>query len=230
MNRREFVTRTLQWGGLALLSSAGVISCRRPPADQGPIRLPYATKALNPHISRRTLEFHFHEHHRRYAETTLRLSRGTKLAHLPLPDLIKATHGQPQYQRLYNNAAQTYNHAFYWQSMSPTGGGTPSREVKRLIKRSFGSYARFREQFAATARDLFGSGWVWLVQDGQRLAIQPTANAHTPLIDGLRPLLVIDLWEHAYYLDYQHGRGRYVDAFLDHLVNWEFFAANWGGV
>ncbi|MGB5985538.1 MAG: superoxide dismutase [Desulfobacterales bacterium] len=227
MQRREFLTLAMQSGALALLGSTGLAGCGRPPAGQGRIRLPYATCELAPHLSRRTLEVHFGRHHQAYADATLRLAHGTRFAQMPLPDVVQETFGQPGQQRLFHQAAQAYNHAFYWRSMHPEGGGDPPREIDRLLKRGFGGYSGFREQFTAAAGALFGSGWVWLIQEGNRPAIETTTNADTPLAEGKQPLLVIDLWEHAYYLDYQHRRDRYVQAYLDHLINWDFFAANW---
>lgn len=227
MERREFLTLAIHSSALALLASAGLMGCGRQSSGDARIRLPYPTNALTPHLSRRTLEIHFHKHHQRYADETLKLSHGTRLGKLPLPAIIQETYGQAAYHSLYNQAAQTYNHALYWQSMSPEGGGAPSRKIRRLLRRSFGGYSGFRDEFISAAGNHFGSGWVWLVKDGNRPAILSTANADTPLTDGKLPLLVIDLWEHAYYLDFQNQRECYVQAFLDHLINWDFFASNW---
>ena len=226
MQRREFLTLTLQSGALALLATAGLGGCGSQSSGGGRIRLPYGTRALQPHLSQRTLEYHFGKHHQGYADATLRLVRDTSLAGMSLPDIVRQSHGQPALQRLYNQAAQAYNHAFYWQSMHPDGGGNPPRQVDRWL-RPLGGYDGFRDRFSRAAGALFGSGWVWLVKDGGKAAILSTANADTPLTQGKIPLLVIDLWEHAYYLDYQNRRDQYVRAYLDHLLNWEFCAANW---
>jgi len=184
--------------------------------------LPYADDGLDPHISARTISFHHGKHHAAYVNNLNGLIEGTELADATLEEIIAAA--EPG--GLYNNAAQVWNHTFYWESMTPNGGGTPSGDLAAAIDRSFGSYQAFRDAFTAAAVGNFGSGWTWLIADGDGVAIVGTDDADTPIRHGQVPLLTIDIWEHAYYLDYQNARPTYVAAFLDHLVNWEFAAAN----
>jgi len=184
--------------------------------------LPYADDALDPHITAHTISFHHGKHHAAYVNNLNGLIDGTDLADASLEEIIAAADPGG----LYNNAAQVWNHTFYWNSMSPDGGGAPTGDLAAAIDRSFGSYDAFREQFTADAVGNFGSGWTWLVADGDNVAIAKTDDADTPIKHGQVPLLTIDVWEHAYYLDYQNARPAYVAAFLDHLVNWEFAAAN----
>jgi len=185
--------------------------------------LPYADDALEPHISAQTFSFHYGKHHAAYVNNLNGLIEGTDHADASLEEIIAAAGPGG----LYNNAAQVWNHTFYWESMSPNGGGTPSGDLADAIDRSFGSYQAFRDQFTADAVGNFGSGWTWLVKDGDDVAIVKTDDADTPIKHGQVPLLTIDVWEHAYYLDYQNARPAYVAAFLDHLVNWDFAAANY---
>ena len=184
--------------------------------------LPYADDALDPHITAHTISFHYGKHHAGYVNNLSGLIEGTGLADATLEEIIDMA--EPG--GLFNNAAQIWNHTFYWESMAPDGGGTPTGELAAAIDRSFGSYQAFREQFTADAVGNFGSGWTWLIKDGDDVAIVKTDDADTPIKHGQTPLLTIDVWEHAYYLDYQNARPAYVAAFLDHLVNWEFAAAN----
>ena len=184
--------------------------------------LPYADDALDPHITAHTISFHYGKHHAGYVNNLNGLIEGTGLADATLEEIIDMA--EPG--GLFNNAAQIWNHTFYWESMAPDGGGTPTGELAAAIDRSFGSYQAFREQFTADAVGNFGSGWTWLIKDGDDVAIVKTDDADTPIKHGQTPLLTIDVWEHAYYLDYQNARPAYVAAFLDHLVNWEFAAAN----
>ena len=184
--------------------------------------LPYADDALDPHITAHTISFHYGKHHAGYVNNLNGLIEGTGLADATLEEIIDMA--EPG--GLFNNAAQIWNHTFYWESMAPDGGGTPTGELAAAIDRSFGSYQAFREQFTADAVGNFGSGWTWLIKDGDDVAIAKTDDADTPIKHGQTPLLTIDVWEHAYYLDYQNARPAYVAAFLDHLVNWEFAAAN----
>ncbi|NND37095.1 MAG: superoxide dismutase [Gammaproteobacteria bacterium] len=187
--------------------------------------LPYGATALQPHISARTLEYHHGKHHRGYVEKLNAVIEGTDYAGKSLEEIVvdAATAGNIP---VFNNAAQAWNHEFLWQSMTPGGGGQPGGTLATLIDRSFGGYDSFREMFMKTAMGQFGSGWAWLVKDTKDLQIISTANAGNPLVDGKPPLLTLDVWEHAYYLDYQNARGKYVDTFLDELVNWNFAAAN----
>ena len=184
--------------------------------------LPYADDALDPHITAHTISFHYGKHHAAYVNNLNGLIDGTDLADASLEEIIDAADPGG----LYNNAAQVWNHTFYWESMSPNGGGAPGGDLAAAIDSSFGSYDAFREQFTADAVGNFGSGWTWLVKEGDGVAIVKTDDADTPIKHGQTPLLTIDVWEHAYYLDYQNARPAYVAAFLDHLVNWDFAAAN----
>jgi Fe-Mn family superoxide dismutase len=189
--------------------------------------LPYADDALAPHISERTMSFHYGKHHATYVKNLNDLIEGTELAATPLDDIVrKAELGGLFHPGLFNNAAQVWNHTFYWQSMSPDGGGDPTGDLAEAVESSFGSVDAFKTQFKADAVGNFGSGWTWLVREGDGLAIVKTDDADTPLAHGQIALLTIDVWEHAYYLDYQNARPGYVDAFIEHLLNWEFAAAN----
>ena len=189
-------------------------------------RLPYAYDALEPHISRSTLEIHHGRHHRAYVEKTVALAKQLRLADAPLEQIIGQTAGQESHRALFQNAAQAWNHAFYWNSLSPTGGGRPQGELAERIEADLGGYDAFVGQLAAAATGQFGSGWAWLVLDGDKLKIVQTANADTPLAHGQAALLTIDVWEHAYYLDYQNRRADYVTAVIEKLVNWEFANKN----
>jgi superoxide dismutase, Fe-Mn family len=185
--------------------------------------LPYAKDALEPHLGAETLEFHYEKHHRGYLEKLEKLLAGKPLAGRSLVEIIQESDGA-----VFNNAAQVWNHTFYWSSMSPKGGGAPAGAVKSAIESAFGSFDRFRAQFIESAVGVFGTGWTWLVQERDgRLAIRATEDARTPLQDGVTtPLLTCDVWEHAYYLDYRHERPKYVETFLDRLANWAFVAEN----
>jgi len=183
--------------------------------------LPYSQSALEPYVSADTLSYHYERHHAGYVANLNRLTAGTQWEGTELEKAVLGAEGA-----IFNNAAQIWNHTFYWHSMSPDGGGAPSGPVRAAIEESFGSTDEFRRQFADAAVGLFGSGWTWLVSDGDGLAIVQTPNADLPLLHDRRALLVVDVWEHAYYLDYQNARAAYVEAFLDHLINWEFAAEN----
>ena len=184
--------------------------------------LPYADDALAPHISERTISFHYGKHHAAYVEKLNDAIEGTDKADASLEDIVKTA--EPG--GVFNNAAQVWNHTFYWNSMSPDGGGNPRGELAAAIESSFGSVDSFKEQFKADAVGNFGSGWTWLVREGDGLAVVKTDDADTPLAHGQTALLTIDVWEHAYYLDYQNARPAYVDTFIEHLLNWEFVANN----
>lgn len=189
--------------------------------------LPYARDALAPHISEETLNFHYGKHHQKYVDVANGMIDGTDHADAALEDIVKASFGSNQ--GLFNNAAQIWNHTFYWHSMKPNGGGQPpaGSAVAKAIDESFGSYEEFKTQFAAAGATQFGSGWAWLVSVGGKLEVRKTLNAETPLTDeGVTPLLTMDVWEHAYYLDFQNARPSYIDTFLDKLVNWDFAEAN----
>jgi superoxide dismutase, Fe-Mn family len=191
--------------------------------------LPYPQNALDPVISANTLGFHYGKHHKTYVDTLNKLIDGTDYADMPLEQIIKETSGKSEHTAIFNNAAQAWNHTFYWRSMKPHGGGEPPASVKRLLESSFGSVEACKKELSAAAVGQFGSGWAWLVQDGGKLKVVKTGNAETPLTGGSKPLLTLDVWEHAYYLDYQNRRADYVSALLEKLVNWEFAAENLGG-
>ena len=183
--------------------------------------LPYSQSALEPYVSAETMSYHYDRHHVGYVANLNRLTVGTQWEGAELEKVVLGADGA-----IFNNAAQIWNHTFYWHSMSPDGGGAPAGPVRAAIEESFGSTDEFRRQFADAAVGLFGSGWTWLAADENGLAIVQTANADLPLLQDRRALLVVDVWEHAYYLDYQNARAAYVEAFLDHLINWEFVAEN----
>ncbi len=186
--------------------------------------LPYAIDALAPHISRETLEHHYGKHHRAYVDKLNELVQGTEFETMSLADLIKRTTGP-----VFNNAAQAWNHDFYWSCLSPRGGGAPTGELARAIDAGFGSFDAFASRFKSSALSKFGSGWTWLTRcaDGT-LAIRNSDNADNPLRANETPLLTCDVWEHAYYIDYRNQRAKYLDAFW-HLVNWDFVARNLTG-
>jgi Fe-Mn family superoxide dismutase len=187
--------------------------------------LPYSLDALEPYISRRTLAVHHGFHHAAYVEKTRALVRGTSLESASLEDIVRSSVAHERHA-LFNAAAQSWNHAFYWRGMRPGGGGEATGAVAELIARDFGSQRAFSKEVVTVAGDLFGSGWAWLVLDGGRLRLVGTSNAHTPLATAQVPLLAIDVWEHAYYLDYEHRRLDHIAAFLAHLVDWEFVNHN----
>ncbi|MEA2781595.1 MAG: superoxide dismutase, Fe-Mn family [Rhodospirillaceae bacterium] len=189
-------------------------------------KLPYALNALEPHISSRTLEFHHGKHHKAYVDKTNSLIAGTDLADKPLEELIAIAAPRKAKATLFNNAAQAWNHNFLWHSMTPNGGGRPQGAIAERIERDFKSYDAFAEAFKTAAVNQFGSGWAWLVLNGDKVEIVPTANADTPIAHGKTPLLTVDVWEHAYYLDYQNRRPDYVGIFLEKLVNWDFANQN----
>ena len=189
--------------------------------------LPYAEDALAPVISAETLSFHYGKHHKAYVDNLLKLVAGTELAEQPLEAVIKAVVGKPDKVGVFNNAAQIWNHTFYWHSLSPKGGKEPTGKLADAIDKAFGSFEKFKEEFAKSAAGNFGSGWTWLVQrpDGT-LGIVNTSNAATPITGSDKALLTVDVWEHAYYIDYRNLRPKFVETFLDKLVNWEFAQAN----
>ncbi|QNT70871.1 superoxide dismutase [Defluviicoccus vanus] len=188
--------------------------------------LPYAQNALEPHISQRTLEFHYGKHHAAYVTNLNNLVKDTPLASQTLEEVIKSVAGDASKAGVFNNAAQVWNHSFYWQCMKPAGGGLPTGDVASAINAAFGSFDKFKEEFKTACVTQFGSGWGWLVAADGGLKISKTANAELPMTAGQTALLTCDVWEHAYYLDYQNRRPDYVQMFLDQLVNWDFVAAN----
>ena len=184
--------------------------------------LPYEKTALAPHISAETLEYHHGKHHQAYVTNLNKLVEGKPEASKSLEDLIQSSEGP-----IFNNAAQIWNHTFYWSSLKPNGGGQPSGDLADAIKRDFGSFEKFSEDFSAAAATQFGSGWAWLVVGkDKKLAVTKTANADLPLKYGQKALLTIDVWEHAYYIDYRNARPKYIEVFLKNLANWDFALAN----
>ena len=190
--------------------------------------LPFADNALDPVISANTLSFHYGKHHKTYVDNLNKLVAGTEFADLSLEKVITATAGRADKAGIFNNAAQIWNHTFYWNSLAPKGGGEPPAALKQKIEASFGTLDACKQELATAATTQFGSGWAWLALDGDKLKVVKTANANVPLTEGMKPLLVIDVWEHAYYLDYQNRRADYVNAVLDKLVNWGFAENNLG--
>jgi Fe-Mn family superoxide dismutase len=190
--------------------------------------LPYAEGALDPVISGRTIGFHYGRHHKGYVETLNKLIAGTPLETLSVEKLIAETAGKADKIAIFNNAAQTWNHNFYWSSLRPKGGGEPPAALKQRIEASFGTLDACKKELVTAATTEFGSGWAWLVLEADKLKVVKTGNAETPLTKGAKPLLAIDVWEHAYYLDYQNRRADYVNAVLDKLINWGFAADNLG--
>jgi superoxide dismutase, Fe-Mn family len=186
--------------------------------------LPYALDALEPHLSRRTLAVHHGSHHAAYVAKTRALIQHTPMETASLEDVVLSS--AEQNKGLFNASAQAWNHEFYWRSMRPGGGGEARGAITQLIEESFGTQKAFSQRFITVAGDQFGSGWAWLVLEGDRLRITATSNAETPLVLGQLPLLTIDVWEHAYYLDYQHRRLDYIAAFLGHLIDWDFANQN----
>ncbi|WP_422363248.1 superoxide dismutase [Pyruvatibacter mobilis] len=184
--------------------------------------LPYAHDALEPHMSKSTFEFHHDKHHQKYVDTLNDLIKGTDNEGKSLEDIINSSEG-----KLFNQAAQVWNHTFFWNSMTPNGGGKPTGAVAEAIDRDFGSYDKFAEEFSNVAAGEFGSGWAWLVaDDAGKLSVISTHDADTPLAHGKKAIITLDVWEHAYYLDYQNKRPDYIKTFLDKLVNWDFANEN----
>jgi len=227
LNRRGLLL-TLLAGSLILgMGAFGLAGCSQgvaAPSIQLP-PLPYGQNAMEPYISQKTVEFHYGKHHQAYVDKTNELIRGTNLAQLPLEEIIKQTAGSPEKAAIFNNAAQVWNHNFYWQSMKP-GGSKPEGELLKKIQASFGSLENLKKQLQDAAMAQFGSGWAWLVADDDKLKVVKTGNADNPMVQGQTPLLAVDVWEHAYYLDYQNRRADHVKAVIDNLLNWEFAAAN----
>ena len=190
--------------------------------------LPYAKNALAPHISEQTLDFHYGKHHQGYADNLNKMIDGGPMAKASLEEIIvESWADRANKQGVFNNAAQVWNHTFYWNSMKPNGGGAPTGDVARAIDRDLGGYDKFKEAFSSAGATQFGSGWAWLVAKGGKLEIRKTPNAELPWTDkGAVALITMDVWEHAYYLDYQNKRPAYMTTFLDRLVNWDFANAN----
>lgn len=184
--------------------------------------LPYAKEALAPYISANTLDFHHGKHHNAYVTNANKLIENTEFANMDAESIIKKVAGDASKQGIFNNVGQAWNHSFYWQCMKPNGGGAPTGNIAQKINADFGSYDKFVEEFKNAGVTQFGSGWAWLVLKDGKLAVMKTLNADTPIAQGLKPLLTADVWEHAYYLDYQNRRPDYLTAFVDHLINWDF--------
>lgn len=227
INRRNFLL-TAGGFGVALSLGAFQAGCAQSPAPSslGLPALPYKEDALEPIISRKTLEFHHGKHHKAYVDKANELVKGTSLAAASFLEIMKQTSNAPDKVALFNNAAQSWNHDFYWKSLAPGGGGKPEGETASLVDKSFGSYENFKKELANAAVTQFGSGWVWLVLEGNTLAVVKTSNADNPILKGQKPILTIDVWEHAYYLDYQNRRPDYVNAVIDKLLNWKFATSN----
>lgn len=190
--------------------------------------LPYSSDSLQPVISANTISFHYGKHHKGYVDNLNKLITGTNFARMSLEQIIMATAGQPENTAIFNNAAQVWNHTFYWQSLKSNGGGEPPTALKQKIDASFGSVEKCKNELSTAATSHFGSGWAWLVIDGEILKVIKTSNADNPMTQNMKPLLTIDVWEHAYYIDYQNRRADYVKEVVDKLLNWEFAAKNLG--
>jgi Fe-Mn family superoxide dismutase len=178
--------------------------------------------ALGPNISKETIEFHYGKHHKAYVDKLNAAISGGKYEKMSLEDMVQESKGEP---KVFNNAAQVWNHTFYWHCMSPNGGGAPGGAMADAINKSFGSFEKFKEQFSDKSATLFGSGWAWVVKDGDKLSIVQTKDADNPLTQGKKPVLTCDVWEHAYYIDYRNARPKYVEAFWN-VINWEFMEKN----
>jgi superoxide dismutase, Fe-Mn family len=188
--------------------------------------LPYSQDALEPHISSKTLSFHYGKHHQTYVTNLNNLAKGTPLEGKSLTEIIMETASDSSRAGIFNNAAQVFNHTFFWQSLRPAASHAIDAKIRARLEQDFGSLEKFKEEFKNAAVTQFGSGWAWLVVDGGKLKIVKTANAANPLPQKQTPLLTLDVWEHAYYLDYQNRRPDFIQAVLDHLLNWDFAAAN----
>ncbi len=228
-NRRQFLLN------LGIAGAAVAISTSKPDAlfsssqATAPFHLPplpYAANALAPIISENTLSFHYGKHHQGYVNNLNKLVAGTDLEKLSLEQIIHKTARHPDQSALFNNAAQIFNHSFYWNSMKPGGGGEPKGKIATKINESFGSYQKFAEAFSGAAASQFGSGYAWLVEDKGKFQVIKTANAETPITGTAKPLITIDVWEHAYYLDYQNRRTDYIKGFLEKLLNWDYAEKN----
>ena len=193
--------------------------------------LPYALDALEPQISKETLEFHYGKHHQTYVDNLNKLVKGTETEKFSLEEIILKTYQNPQQAGIYNNAAQVWNHTFYWKSMKKNGGGViPQGDFKKQIEKDFGSVEKFTEKLKEAASTQFGSGWAWIVWNkgngNGKIEVVKTSNAENPMNVGLTPLLTIDVWEHAYYIDYRNKRVAYIDVFVEKLINWNFAEEN----
>lgn len=182
--------------------------------------LPYPIDALDPFMPARTLEFHYGKHYKTYVDNLNKLIKGTEFESMSLVEIIQKSYNKPEFQAIFNNAGQVFNHEMFWNSMSPFGGAEPEDKLMERIKTDFGSYEALKEELKNAAVSQFGSGWAWLVDNNGKLEVMKTANGDTPIARGIKPLVNIDVWEHAYYLDYQNRRADYVEKFLGNLINW----------
>ncbi len=189
--------------------------------------LPFAIDALEPYgMKAETFEYHYGKHHKAYVDNLNKLTEGKDLASKSLEEVIQISFKDPALTGVFNNAAQVWNHTFFWNSLKAGGGGTPAGDLAAKIDASFGSFDKFKEEFSTAAATQFGSGWAWLVDDGGTLKVTKTPNAENPLVHGQKPLLTLDVWEHAYYIDFRNARPAFIKNFLDNLVNWDFVAQN----
>jgi Fe-Mn family superoxide dismutase len=223
VSRRQFLG-TLAAGSAAVVAAPWVRIGHAAPVTLPD--LPYAENALEPVISGRTISFHYGKHHQGYVDKLNTLLQGTDFVDAKLEEIIITTADQPNNTAIFNNAAQVWNHTFYWASLKANGGGKPAGELETKIEESFGGYETMKNEFVDKAVGQFGTGWAWLVEENGKLAIVNTPDAETPIPKGQKPLLTIDVWEHAYYLDYQNRRKDYVNAVIDRLLNWDFAAEN----
>ena len=226
LNRRDFLLASAAGAATIAMGSFPRVACGAEPIVLP--ALPYAESALAPVISAHTLSFHYGKHHKGYVDNLNKLIAGTEYADLPLEKIITAVAGKADKAAIFNNAAQIWNHTFFWHSLSAKGGGEPPASLKQKIEADFGSVDACKKELAGAALSQFGSGWAWLVLDGNKLKTMKTANAETPLTSGVKPLITIDVWEHAYYLDYQNRRADYVNAVLEKLLNWDAALQNLG--
>ena len=229
LNRREFVTMIGTSAAAFSLAASGpsnALSASQVSSAISLPPLPYAQNALAPYISENTISFHYGKHHQAYLKNTIDKIAGTELEKATLEEIIKATANKASLTAVFNNAAQVFNHTFYWNSMRPGGGGEPVGKIGAMIKASFGNYQGFVDAFSKAAAAQFGSGWAWLAAENGVLKIVATSNADTLSGTPIKPLIVIDVWEHAYYLDYQNRRADYIKAFIEKLINWDFAEKN----
>ena len=223
LSRRQFL---LAGTALAAAPLIGAPVVARAAAPHVLPPLPYPDNALAPVISAQTIGFHYGKHHLAYLNNLNKMVEGTAMAEMSLEQVVRNTAGVADKAGLFNNAAQVWNHTFYWNGLRPNGGGAPGKELALRIEKDFGSLDSLRKELFTAASTQFGSGWAWLVEEGGKMKVVKTGNAETPLTRGVKPLFTIDVWEHAYYLDYQNRRADYINAILDKLINWEFVAKN----
>ena len=223
LSRRQFL---LTGTALAAAPLIGAPVVARAAAPHVLPPLPYPDNALAPVISAQTIGFHYGKHHQAYLTNLNKMVEGTAMAEMSLEQVVRSTAGVADKAGLFNNAAQVWNHTFYWNGLRPNGGGTPGKELASRIEKDFDNLDALRKELFTAASTQFGSGWAWLVEEGGKMKVVKTGNAETPLTRGMKPLFTIDVWEHAYYLDYQNRRADYINALLDKLINWEFVSKN----